>query len=164
MAIVTTTATVCTRRSSSTVWTTTTDDGRRRDYVLRETLEWGSHPQVARRKLSLTDSRMDVDSVDASYSLDSTSTTEDDSGGWLPPAIAGRLWGDNNGGDDDDTTLTCIEHCLATSDNSRARCFVFYDGSQDQQLARIVVCHEERVLKDDRVFSTTTRSDNNDNS
>jgi len=35
---------------------------------------------------------MDVDSVDASYSLDST--TEDNSGCWLPPAIAGRLWSD----------------------------------------------------------------------
>jgi len=137
-------------------------DVAQRDYTLTETMEWGAN-QVARRKLSLTQSRMDVDSVDASYSLDSGTT--DEAGGaasWLPPAITGVS------STQQPSSCFAIEHCLALSDDARARCFVFYNNNKkkngtdnaeqqqqqqqqgdNQQLARIVVCHEERMPEKD---------------
>jgi hypothetical protein len=103
-------------------------------YTLLERIEFkdsrgGETPFV--RKVSLPHSNMDVDSVDASYSLDSSCPD-------LPLDLTGT------------TTAQSwfqfgIEHCIATSDNSRSRCFVLY-GTQDNdyQLSRIVLCHEER--------------------
>jgi hypothetical protein len=99
------------------------------DYTLTETITVPDDDDdtVCRRKLSLAVCNMDVDSVDASYSLDATLPD-------FPAAVAGTAKLLHFG----------IEHCIATSDNSRTRCLAFYGA--DEQLSRIVVCHEERVV------------------
>jgi hypothetical protein len=105
--------------------------GKSRDYTLTETIEWiepgnGAKVSMKRRKLSLSNSNMDVDSVDASYSLDSTLPD-------FPGSLAGT----------EKLLHFGIEHCIARSDNERSRCFAFY-GS-DEQLVRILVCEEQRI-------------------
>lgn len=95
------------------------------DYTLTETITVDGG-EACRRKIALSNCNMDVDSVDASYSLDVTLPD-------FPSALAGTQKLQYFG----------IEHCLATSDNERARCFAFY--GTDEQLSRIVLCHEERV-------------------
>jgi hypothetical protein len=83
------------------------------------------------RKVSLPHCSLDVDSVDGSYSLDTTSPD-------LPSDLTGMM---------SPLVQFGIEHCIATSDNSRSRCFVLYGtNDNDYQLSRIVVCHEERVV------------------
>lgn len=86
------------------------------------------------RRTLLSTCNMDVDAVDASYSLDASLPD-------FPSSLTGTRTLSHFG----------IEHCLATSDNSRSRCFVFYgsddsDDDFDDQLSRIVICHEDRVL------------------
>ena len=96
------------------------------DYTMTETLEWEN--KMKRRQLSLIETSMDVDTVDGSYSLD-TSLPD------LPEDLIGTK----------KILQFGIEHCVAVNDNARIRAFAFY--GIDQSLARIVVCQEERVLE-----------------
>ena len=74
-------------------------------------------------------SQMDVDAVDASYSLDQA----EDIVNLLPPETLDAV----------PDIGFCVEHCLVAGDNQRVRCFAIYDI--DEQLARIIVSNEERV-------------------
>jgi hypothetical protein len=94
------------------------------DYTMTETLEW--EDKMKRRQLSLFETSMDVDTVDGSYSMD-TSLPD------LPEDLIGTR----------KLLQFGIEHCVAVNDNARIRAFAFY--GIDQSLTRIVVCHEERV-------------------
>jgi hypothetical protein len=105
---------------------------------LQETFSWEDH--VSSRSLSISDCNMDVDSVDASYSLDTTLPD-------FPAAISG-------------TNKICqfiIEHCIAASEDRRMRCFCMY--GVDQSLQRVVVCDEtkndeqKQASKNDSVFT-----------
>lgn len=96
-----------------------------RDYSLTETFSWDGD-KIKPRTLSLSECNADVDSVDASYSLDSSLPD-------FPSAITGT----------DKLCQFGIEHCIAVSNDKRMRCFVLY--SMDQSLQRVVVCEEARV-------------------
>jgi hypothetical protein len=111
-----------------------------RDYSFTETFNWDG--KVSSRYLSLNECNVDVDSVDASYSLDSTLPN-------FPSEISG-------------TNKLCqfvIEHCIAASDNRRARCFMFY--GVDQSLQRIVVCEEERVIENEKAPAKSEEANGN---
>eukprot|EP00980_Cylindrotheca_fusiformis_P002808 scaffold672_cov126-Cylindrotheca_fusiformis.AAC.9 len=95
-----------------------------RDYAMTEIFEWDG--KVSSRSLSLNECNVDVDSVDASYSLDTTLPD-------FPSEISGT----------DKLCQFIIEHCIAASDHRRTRCFLLY--GVDQRLQRIVVCNEERI-------------------
>ena len=101
-------------------------DLRNQEYTMTETLEWES--KMKRRQLSLIEASMDVDTVDGSYSLD-TSLPD------LPEDLIGTK----------KILQFGIEHCIAVNDNARVRAFAFY--GIDQSLARIVICLEERFLE-----------------
>jgi hypothetical protein len=83
---------------------------------------------MKQRQLSLIDSSADVDTVDGSYSLDTSL-----------PDFPSDLTGTNK------MLQFGIEHCIAVNDNCRIRAFAFY-ALEDQSLARMVVCTEERVV------------------
>jgi hypothetical protein len=126
----------------------------RSSYCFRETIAYDS--EIKSGTFNVRDCQMDIDAVDASYSLDHHYHDHDENQ-------------NNSANDDDDDTTTsrngctvsllpapetlegvdtdeigwCVEHCLVTSDNGRVRSFVVYDTQQ--QLARVVVCHEERI-------------------
>jgi hypothetical protein len=108
------------------------------------------------RTVLLGSSCVDVDSVDASYSLDQSVPD-------LPRWLVGRrntltrTRSDNRKPFDDDDENNDdledhemiefgIEHCVATGTNERVRSFLLYGGEPHHQLLRVVVCHEERVL------------------
>ena len=108
-----------------------------KQFALQETFNWKTTDQdtgekkmmVASRSLPIQNCNMDVDAVDASYSLD-TSLPD------FPSALSG-------------SSKICqflIEHCIAASDDRRLRCFVMY--GVDQSLQRIVVCDETKVQDD----------------
>lgn len=101
-------------------------DLKNQDYTMTETLEWEN--KMKRRQLSLIEANMDVDTVDGSYSLD-TSLPD------LPEDLIGTK----------KILQFGIEHCIAINDDARIRAFAFY--GIDQSLARIVVCLEERFLE-----------------
>ena len=101
-------------------------DLNKQDYIMTETLEWEN--KMKRRQLSLIETSMDVDTVDGSYSLD-TSLPD------LPEDLIGTK----------KILQFGIQHCVAVNDDARIRAFAFY--GIDQSLARIVVCQEERVLE-----------------
>jgi hypothetical protein len=71
---------------------------------------------------------MDVDAVDASYSLDVTL-----------PDISSTLVGS------DQLQQFLVEHCIAVSDNHRSRLLALYSAT-DQSLLRVVVCEETRMV------------------
>lgn len=117
-------------------------DVKSRDFTLQETWQWNDSSssneqeeeeaekeeattKVSSRTVSLQSSNVDVDAVDASYSLDQTLPA-------LPSALIGTTKLAQFG----------IEHCLAVSDDCRARCWAMYgvDGS----LMRIVTSREVR--------------------
>ena len=102
-------------------WTTKSTGG---GYQLTET--FGTGDKIASRKLCLTDASMDVDVVDASYSLDQSLPD-------LPSWLTGS----------DGLPQFVLEHCLATSETRRARLWAIY--GLDQSLSRVVVCEEEKV-------------------
>ena len=131
-----------------------------RDYTLTETFEWKdddenksgevsaarSPSKVSARTVSLTQSNTDVDTVDASYSLDMTLPT-------LPSALLGT----------DQLPQFLIEHCIALNDDERAKCWVLYGGA-DQGLMRIVLCHETRCTSStDDQQPPQQQSDSQDN-
>jgi hypothetical protein len=107
-------------------------DLRKQDYIMTETMEW--EDKMKRRQLSLIESNTDVDTVDGSYSLD-TSLPD------LPEDVIGTQ----------KLLQFGIEHCVAMNDNARIRTFAFY--GIDQSLARIVVCHEERCTEEANLSS-----------
>lgn len=74
-------------------------------------------------------SQMDVDAVDASYSLDQA----EDIINSLPPETLDTV----------PDIGFCVEHCLVAGDNQRVRCFAIYDV--EEQLARIIISNEARV-------------------
>jgi hypothetical protein len=98
-----------------------------RDYSLTESLAWDD--TFSSRSLSLSHCNVDIDSVDASYSLDSTLPN-------LPSAFTGT----------DKLCQFAIEHVIAASDDRRMRCMLLY--GVDQSLIRVVVCDESRVKQD----------------
>ena len=117
------------QRKDSSVYKTTVKlglDVTNRDFTLQETLQWDDDNQVASRKVSLQSSNVDIDAVDGSYSLDQTLPD-------LPADLVGTS----------KLAQFMIEHCLAVSDDCRARCWALYgvDGS----LIRVVVSEETRV-------------------
>lgn len=99
-----------------------------RDYSITETFNWDD--KISSRSLSLNECNVDVDSVDASYSLDSTLPD-------LPSEISGT----------DKLTQFAIEHCIAASEDRRTRCFLLY--GVEKNLQRIIVCQEQRTKGDD---------------
>ena len=105
------------------------------EYFLTEAITVGE--ESCQRRIALSNCNMDVDSVDASYSLDTTLPD-------FPPALAGTQKLLHFG----------IEHCLGINGISRSRCFAFYGA--DEQLSRIVVCHEDRVVVLAETATTTT--------
>ena len=113
------------------------------DFSLTESLSWGDN--FSSRSLGFSNSNVDVDSVDASYSLDSTLPN-------IPSAITGT----------DKLCQFGIEHCIAASDDRRMRLLVFY--GIDQSLLRLVVCDETRVKAQQEmtpVKSSKTKKDLN---
>jgi hypothetical protein len=111
-------------------------------YSLTETISLDD--TIALRALPLNGCNMDVDSVDGSYSLDSTSAPD------IPTELSGT----------DKQCQFIIEHCIAAGEHRRARCFAMY--GVDKSLIRIVVCNEEKVdenVRSDRT-ETDTSSDN----
>ena len=128
------------QRVDSPVYSTFTKlglDVKSRDFSLQETWQWNdcsssdeqeeeaAATKVSSRTVSLQSSNVDVDAVDASYSLDQTLPA-------LPSALIGTTKLAQFG----------IEHCLAVSDDCRARCWALYgvDGS----LMRVVTSREVR--------------------
>lgn len=95
-----------------------------RQFSLTETISWDD--RIALRSLPLRGCNLDVDSVDASYSLDSTLPD-------FPTGLSGT----------DKPYQWIIEHCIAAGEDRRARCFAMY--GIDQSLTRVVVCNEERL-------------------
>jgi hypothetical protein len=139
-------------------------NSKRDDLTLTESFQWDDNTKFSSRTVSLQTSRVDVDSVDASYSLDSSIRTAAPS---LPSEIVGT----------DIAPLFMIEHCLAVSDNERARLFALYgDGSSSSsvhgggdgdggdskgvnrsRLVRLIVLQETRVynVEDDESPSSS---------
>ena len=118
-------------------YTTRIQLGTQSEAALLETMEWNDGDSF-HRSSSLNQSNMDVDAVDASYSLDATLPD-------FPTALAGTS----------KLPHFMIEHCIAMSDDQRARCFVLY--GVDQNLIRVIVCSEKRI-EDNRGSSTTSLS------
>lgn len=115
-------------------------DDIKHDYVIRESFQWdtaaaaagcnGNGNTTTEKKLSsrilpVTNCNMDVDVVDASYSLDATLPD-------LPSIIIGT----------EKLQQFMVESCIATGNHRRSRCMAFY--GVNQQIIRIVVCEEER--------------------
>jgi hypothetical protein len=128
----------------------------------RETIAYDN--EMKSGTINIRDCQMDVDAVDASYSLDHHYDHHDHDQN-------NSAENDDDDDDDDDTNTNsrngcgctvsllpapetlegidsneigwCVEHCLVTSDTARVRSFVVYDTTQ--QLVRVVVCHEERI-------------------
>lgn len=102
------------------------------------------------RQVSLADSGVDCDAVDASYSLHThhaTSTTEGDDNvlnNNFPAEIVGTK----------KTALFTVEHCLTVSDDERVRLLALYGEKQD--LIRVVVCDETRIPRDEQDSSSAT--------
>jgi len=93
------------------------------DLKLSEIFEWDD--KMKKRELSLGNAGTDVDSVDGSYSFDTTFPD-------LPTDLIGT----------EKLVQFGIEHCVAVSDDARIRVFALY--GIDKFLARIIVCEEER--------------------
>jgi hypothetical protein len=83
------------------------------------------------RKIILSNSNFDIDSVDGSYSLDGQSL----------PILS--ILGIATTTSITDSPFFGIEHCIAVNDDARARCFLIY-STENEQLCRVVVCHETR--------------------
>jgi hypothetical protein len=107
-----------------------------KDFTLSETWAWDD--KISSRKVSLQSSNVDVDVDDGSYSLDQTLPD-------LPLEIIGST-----------TPLPqfLIEHCIAVSNDCRARCWAIY--GVDQTLIRVVVTQEHRVKQNLDEESTGT--------
>jgi hypothetical protein len=102
---------------------------------------------TSKRQIPITKTgTTDVDSVDGSYSLDFTLPD-------LPSDITGT----------EQLITFGIEHCIAEADTRRARCWMLY-GPDQQKLARIVVCQEERIQqqRDDNEEDTRNNRDQNE--
>ncbi|GAX24303.1 hypothetical protein FisN_4Lh415 [Fistulifera solaris] len=134
------------QRKTSPTYTSTIRLGvnlQKRHFTMTEDFQWESG-ESSTRKVSLTDSHVDVDDVDGSYSLDAT----------LPDFPATLIGTDKLQG-------FVIEHCIATSDHTRSRCLVFY--GVDQQLMRVVVADEDRISNEsnmnDRMAGKLTPQD-----
>ena len=113
-----------------------------KDFSLTETFCWNDGGMLSSRSLSLNECNVDVDSVDASYSLDSTLPD-------LPSVISGT----------DKLCQFGIEHCIVASEERRMRCFVFY--GVDQSLQRVVVCEETRIKHEEKTIANTMGENNN---
>jgi hypothetical protein len=105
-------------------------------HAWQETMEWmpndtsdtSTIPEPSVRSINFAASNMDVDAVDASYSLDVTL-----------PDISSTLVGS------DQLQQFLVEHCIAVSDNHRSRLLALYSAT-DQSLLRVVVCEETRMV------------------
>ncbi|KAL3923971.1 MAG: hypothetical protein SGILL_001332 [Bacillariaceae sp.] len=102
-------------------------------FSLSETMSWDDSGKVAFRSLPLEETDFDIDSEDASYSLDTVQAAE------FPAALSGT----------EKSCVFLIEHCIATGEDRRARCFAFY--GEDESLMRIVISNEERIQRDNAV-------------
>lgn len=78
------------------------------------------------RIVPIAKSNLDIDSVDASYSMDSSQSD-------YCSIFSGTS----------QYAHFVVEHCIATSNQDRARCLAFY--GTDQQLLRVVVAEEHRL-------------------
>ncbi len=118
-------------------------------HAWQETMEWmpsptsdasATIPEPSVRSINFAASNMDVDAVDASYSLDVTL-----------PDLSSTLVGS------DQLQQFLVEHCIAVSDNHRSRLLALYSAT-DQSLLRVVVCEETRMVP----VQTTTDSEKTD--
>lgn len=115
-----------------------TTDQDQQQFSLSETISWDDHSKMAFRSLPVQDTDFDVDAVDASYSLDATTTALSE----FPSMLSA-------------TEKPCeflIEHCIATGENRRARCFALY--GEDESLIRVIISNEERILGDKASLSS----------
>jgi len=121
--------------------------------ALSETISW--EDKISHRSIALSPGGscdLDVDDVDASYSLDSTHTLPTD----FPTVLSG-------------TNKVCsfvVEHCIAAGENRRCRCFAIY--GVDESLIRVVVADEKRVQAEngydhDHDAGTRKEGENNNN-
>ena len=79
---------------------------------------------------------LDVDDVDASYSLDLTQPTD------FPSVLSGLS---GKSGSHTKRLKFVVEHCIAAGENRRCRCFAIY--GEDESLLRVVISNETRVKK-----------------
>lgn len=100
--------------------------------------------EVSNKKISSITSRsinfcesVDIDSVDASYSLDSSPFLG------IPNIITGT----------NKVVKFGIEHCIAVSDHERVRCFLMYDMAD--KLTRVALCDEVRVEDEEQARNIT---------
>jgi hypothetical protein len=102
----------------------------KQQFSLSETISWDDNTKMTFRSLPVQDTDFDMDAVDASYSLDTTMVDN------FPAMLSG-------------TEKPCqflIEHCIATGENRRSRCFALY--GQDESLLRVVISNEEKISSD----------------
>lgn len=116
--------------------------------TLSETVSWGdnfSHrsiPLFTSSGVSSSSSTssvvgdLDVDDVDASYSLDLTQPTD------FPSVLSGLS---GKSGSHTKRLKFVVEHCIAAGQDRRCRCFAIY--GEDESLLRVVISNETRVKR-----------------
>lgn len=143
------------------------DAGKKPEFALTETYSWDDTAMV--RSLPLQHCRFDVDEVDASYSLDERRLQSGGGNGsntnmMLPSVVSGILAERASSSSSASSFPACqlvVEHCIASGENRRMRCFALYgtdsdddedesDGGgggrqKDLSLIRVIVGQEERV-------------------
>ena len=92
-------------------------------------------------KMSSSAGDLDVDDVDASYSIDHTNPSD------FPSVLSGL------NGNSAKPLQFVVEHCIAAGENRRCRCFAVY--GEDDALLRVVIADEERVEKAEEEETTT---------
>ena len=102
------------------------------------------------RPIHPSSSFMDIDSVDASYSLHHDHTNHP-----LPFIITSSTDSTPTTSTAPTTTTTLIEHVLVLSEHTRARLWVLYDP-HNKQLLQIVIAHEERQSVHQQESSSTS--------
>jgi len=116
---------------------------------LSETVSWGdkfSHRSIplftssgalsSNHQQTCSVGDLDVDDVDASYSLDLTQPTD------FPSVLSGLS---GNIGNHTKRLQFVVEHCIAAGEDRRCRCFAIY--GEDESLLRVVVSDEKRVKR-----------------
>ncbi|KAG7346795.1 hypothetical protein IV203_005864 [Nitzschia inconspicua] len=114
----------------------------KQEFSLSETISWEDNNKLAFRTIPMQGTDFDVDAVDASYSLDTTTLSD------FPFILSG-------------TKKSCvflIEHCIATGENRRSRCFALY--GEDESLVRVVISNEERMQGNNRRTNGAGNVDN----
>jgi len=111
---------------------------------LVEVITMLNNDDITRRSCHLQQSCIDIDSVDASYSLDSTKSTSS-----LPASLSFV---------DPQQISFLIENVLATNEEERVKCFLLYGTTENEEdttkLMRVVVAHEQKMIRKKVVITT----------